>query len=90
MARLRSADGDRYTPHCVNVARHTRLVKDNILNRLRLFLRNILRRDDRRGLRLILRLFLRCIRLYTNLIRGVVTPRSEPSFANVVDTDAIT
>ena len=74
MARLRSADGDGHAPHRVNVALHARLVKDDVLNRLRLFLRNILRRDDRRGLRLILRLFLRCIRLYTNLIRGVVTP----------------
>ena len=91
MARLSSTNGDGHAPHRVDISCHARLVKDNILNRFRLLLRDVLRRDNRRGLRFILRIFLCGIYIYLNICGRVVPPpRSELSFANVLDTDAIT
>ena len=59
MARVAAADRHADVAHRVDGARDADLVEDYILDRLRLLSRDVLLRDDRCRLRLVLRLFLR-------------------------------
>ena len=77
MARLRAANRERDAPHGIDAPRHTRLVEDDVLDGLRLLLLDILFRDDRRRLRLVLRILFRGVRFDVNGSRlNVYPPRT--------------
>ena len=69
VARLCSANRDADTPHGVDRARDARLGEDDVFNGFRLLLLDVLLRDDRLLLRLVLRFFLRRLRLDVNGLR---------------------
>ena len=77
MARLRAANRERDAPHSIDAARHACLVEDDVLDRLRLLLLDVLFRDDRRRLRLVLRILFRGVRFDVNGSRlNVYPPRT--------------
>jgi len=67
VARVAPADGDADASHRVDGARDADLAEDDVLDGLRLFLRDVLRRDDGDGLRIVFRLFLCGVCLYMNV-----------------------
>ena len=66
MARLRAANRERDAPHSVDAARHACLIEDDVFDGLRLLLLDVLFRDDRRRLRLVLRILFRGVRFDVN------------------------
>ena len=69
MPRLRSANRHADIPHRIDRARHADLTEDDVLDRLRLLLRNIVCRNDCRRLRLILCVFFGSINLDIDVFR---------------------
>ena len=68
------ANRKSHTSHRIHITSHACFAENYILNRFRLFLRNILRRNDRRRLRFIFRFFLSGICFHMNIFRGNPIP----------------
>ena len=86
MPRLRSANRHADIPHRIDRARHADLAEDDVLNRLRLLLRNIVCRNDRRRLRFVFRLFFR--RISFDVYRFGLNLCTPPAFSFAHTTQA--
>ena len=86
MPRLRAADRHADIPHRIDRARHADLAEDDVLDRLRLLLRNIVCRNDRRRLRFVFRLFFCNIRF--NIYRFGLNLCTLPAFSFAHTTQA--